>query len=221
MTKEERPREKLKHYGATSLTDYELLAIVLKTGSINKSVIDLSIEIISFLKKLNNLNDITLKELISFKGIGEAKALTIIASLELSKRLLKGEKDIIYLRKSEAIYDYVKFELVNEVQEKLLCIYVDAKYKVIFQKVINIGALTQTEIDIKSSIKWGIKLGAYGIIYVHNHPSGDSSPSDEDEWVTKRMKKALEILDLAFIDHIIVGRGEYYSFVEGKKNNKE
>jgi DNA repair protein RadC len=212
MTMEELPREKLKKFGANNLSDYELLAIILKTGTKDKSVIDLSIELLDYIKRIEYFNEITLNELLCFKGIGEAKALSLIASIEFANRLLSGEKKEIILKKTSDIYNYIKYEMVNLVQEKMVCIYVNIKLKVIYKSIINVGSLSRTEIDIKTCIKWGIKLSCYAICFIHNHPSGDARPSMEDEFVTKKIIDALQVVDIVFMDHLIIGRSEYYSF---------
>ncbi len=216
MTDEEKPREKLKKYGPKSLTDYELLAVILKTGTIDKSVIDLSIEVLEYLNGLAFLSDITLKELVSIKGIGEAKALGLIASLELSNRLLKGNDDNIVLNNSLDIYNYIKYDLFNLHQEHLYCLYLDSKKRVILKKEITIGSLTATQPDIKSCIRWGLKVACFGIVFVHNHPSGDPRPSQSDILITRQFMLALRSVDIAFVEHLIVGKNSYYSFANEK-----
>ena len=215
MTMEELPREKLKKFGVSNLSDYELLAIILKTGTKDKSVIDLSIELLDYIKRIEFFNELTLSELLEFKGIGEAKALSLIASIEFANRLLSGTKKDIVIKNSNDIYDYIKYDMVNLVQERLACIYLDSKNKLLDKKIINVGSLSRTEIDIKTCIKWGIKLSSYSMCFIHNHPSGEAMPSMEDEYVTKRIIEALKVVDIVFVDHIIIGRGEYYSFRNG------
>lgn len=216
MSNDELPREKLKKYGVKSLADYELLAIILKTGTNNKSVIDLSIELLEKINNLDLLSEITLEELLELKGIGEAKALTILASIEFSNRLLAGKKEDIYIKSTDDVYKYLKYELVNEKQEKLICIYINYKNKIIDKRIINIGSLSSTNVDIKSCIKWGLKLSSQGIIFVHNHPSGDAHPSAYDDFVTKKFREASNYVDIKFIDHLIIGRECYYSYSMNK-----
>lgn len=219
MSDMEKPREKLKRFGSNSLSDYELLSIILKTGTKNKSVIDLSIELMNYIENITNISDLTITELKEFKGIGEAKALEIIASIEIGKRLL-NKTNSLTLKCSKDIYDYIKYDLVNEKQENFLCIYLDLHLKIIAKKIISKGSLNEASIDLQSSIKWGLKYSCYGIIFIHNHPSGNPTPSKADDYVNNRFISALEAVGLKYIDHIIIGRKSYYSYVRNNIYNE-
>lgn len=216
MTSLEKPREKLMKYGAESLTDYELLAVIIKSGIKNKSVIDLSIEIMNYYNKIYFLNDATLNELKDIKGIGEAKALELLASIELGKRIVNGKNKIIYIKKAMDAYLYIKTEMINLNQEHFVCIYVDTKGKVICHRVISIGTNKETIADYKDAVKWALKYSSYGILYVHNHPSGDPNPSENDFILTDIFKNISKNVDLVYLDHIIIGKNCFYSFVKGK-----
>lgn len=215
MTKAEKPREKLKRYGSNSLSDYELLAIILKTGTKGKSVIDLSIELMQYFNKINNLEEATLTELINIKGIGEAKGLEILATIELGKRLNNYKNSNPKIKYASEIYSYIKGDLINKRQENFVCIYLDSKSRIISHKLISVGSINETSADVKTAVKWGLKFSCSAIVFVHNHPSGDPSPSKNDFYITSVFKKYCDNLDIVFMDHIIVGNNSFYSF---KKN---
>ena len=212
MSSEEKPRERLKKYGVSALSDYELLALIIKSAIKDKSVIDLSIEIMSYFNSLSSINDITLSELTKFKGLGDAKAISIIASIELGKRLISMHYDDVKLDSPDVIYEYVRSEMSNLKQEHFVCIYVDVKLHPISKRTICIGNINQTNVDIKEALKWALKYSCYGIIYLHNHPSGDAMPSKQDILLTEDIKMKTFEMDLEFIDHIIVGKNSFYSF---------
>lgn len=215
MTEAEKPREKLKRYGSNSLSDYELLAIILKTGTKGKSVIDLSIELMQYFNKINNLEEATLTELINIKGIGEAKGLEILATIELGKRLNNYKNSNPKIKYASEIYSYIKGDLINKRQENFVCIYLDSKSRIISHKLISVGSINETSADVKTAVKWGLKFSCSAIVFVHNHPSGDPSPSKNDFYITSVFKKYCDNLDIVFMDHIIVGNNSFYSF---KKN---
>lgn len=218
MSKEELPREKLKKYGPSSLSDYELLAIILKTGTNGKSVIDLSIEVMSYFYSIDKLEEATINELMSIRGIGEAKALELLSSIELGKRLNKFKNNNIRVKSAKDIYEYIKADLANKKQENFACLYLDAKTRIISHKIISIGTVNETSADVKSAVKWGLKYSCSAIAFIHNHPSGDPSPSENDIYITKVFKRFCDNLDIIFLDHIIIGSNSYYSF---KKNSIE
>jgi len=212
MSNNEKPRAKLKKLGVKALTDVELLAIVLTTGTKEKSVLDLSIEVCDYLSINKSINDITMDELLEIKGIGEAKAMILLAALEFTNRLITKNEKEVDARDLVSLYHYVKFDLVNEIQEKLICIYVDTQYKVILKKEINVGSIQETTVDIKACIRWGIKVACSGIVFIHNHPSGDPTPSQYDVFETKKFEQATKYLEMEFLDHLIIGKNSFYSF---------
>lgn len=218
MSEEEKPREKLKKLGADSLSDYELMAVILKTGTKGKSVIDLSIELMEYFSKINVLEEATINELLNIKGIGEAKALEILAVIELGKRLNNYQNSNPKVRYASEIYRFVKPILANKMQENFACIYLDSKSRIITHKIISIGSINETNADVKTAVKWGIKFSCTAIVFIHNHPSGDPRPSKNDYLITEVFKKYCDALDIVFLDHIIVGNNSFYSF---KKNSVE
>ena len=218
MSDEEKPREKLKSLGVSSLSNYELIAVILKTGTKGKSVIDLSIELMDYFSKINVLEEATLRELVGIKGIGEAKALELLAAIELGKRLNNFKNSNPKVKYASEIYQFIKPILVNKMQENFACIYLDNKSRIITHKIISIGSINETSADVKTAVKWGLKYSCTAIVFIHNHPSGDPKPSKNDNVITEVFKKYCDALDIIFLDHIIVGNNSFYSF---KKNSIE
>jgi len=216
MPVEIRPRERLLKFGANSLADYELLAIVLRTGTKDKSVLELARELIIKFNNLGEFNDLTITELCTVKGIKDAKAIEILASIELGKRINNYVTQNVYIKGSKDVYLYVKNELENIKEEKFICLYLNVKSMVITSKVIAIGGINSTSVDLKKTLKWAIKYSSNHLIIIHNHPSGDPSPSKEDIDVTLEIKRIASEFDIVLVDHIIVGQNKYFSFVDSK-----
>ncbi|MFO3715969.1 RadC family protein [Anaerococcus cruorum] len=214
---EDRPRERLISKGAASLSDEELLAIIIGTGTRDKNVIELSREILETFS-YENLSDIEVSELIKIKGIKSAKASSIVASLRFGQRIAQKtiEKKITKISSSEDIYNYLKNELADKKNEYFYAILLDTKNVIISKEVISIGTLDASLVHPREAFKPAVKKSAKSIIFVHNHPSGDFSPSNDDFKTTQRLVEAGDILDIKVLDHIIIGKDGYYSF---KKEN--
>lgn len=212
MTEMEKPREKLCYYGANSLSNYELLAIILRTGTKDKSVIDLSIELLNQINNINDFNNITMEELLKIKGIGKIKAIELLAIIEFSKRISSYDFKKYYIRSTKDCYMYLKNKLSFLDQEHFIAIYLSINNSVILDKTISIGTSNKVITNPKDVIKWGIKASAYGVIISHNHPSGEVIPSKEDIMFTHSLEQACKTVDLIFVDHIIVGKNKYFSF---------
>ena len=209
----DRPRQRLIKEGSDSLSDEELLAIILSTGTREKNAIELAREILlTFSYK--ELAEIEVNELIKINGIKEAKASKIVASLKFGKRIAKRvmEKEITKIEKSEDIYTYLKDELKDKQNEYFYAILLDSKNVIISKEVITKGTLDRSLVHPREAFKPAIKKSAKSIIFVHNHPSGNPKPSADDYRVTDRLVKAGEILDINVLDHIIIGSSNYYSF---------
>ncbi|MGI6709903.1 MAG: RadC family protein [Bacilli bacterium] len=211
---EDRPRERLEKNGPASLSNYELLAILLRTGYKEVSVLDLAKEIILKIEKLQKLSEITITELTEIKGIGKAKAIEIIAAIELGKRINKPILNNAKLDNAKLVYLLFKEEMQNLSQEHFKCIYLNSKSEIIEKKLLSIGSSNITIFNPKDILKWGIKLSAVGIILVHNHPSGDPLPSRADIKMTDAIINAAKMVDIKVVDHIIIGKEKYYSFNE-------
>lgn len=212
----ERPRERAIKYGVENLSNTELLSIMLRTGNKDENVIMLSNKIFKEISSLNELKQLSVDELTKIKGIGPTKAITILASIELGLRILKEQVDELKLSSAEEVYQYMYPRVNGKTEENLFALYLNAKGVLITCKLLTTGNVNSTIIDAKLIFKWAYKLSATGIILVHNHPSGDPTPSMQDLKYTERIIKQSSLTEFIIVDHIIIGNG-YYSM---KKNNK-
>lgn len=218
----ERPRERFEKYGAEALSDSELLAILLRTGTKNNSVINLANEILKEFDNINSLNDVTIEELCKIKGIQKAKAISILAAIELGRRITENfRKESIKIESPSDAYRFVRTKLENLLHEELVCIFLNTKSEVMKVKKISIGTTNSTLFDSKIVLKWALKFSSSYIIIAHNHPSGDPTPSDNDRIVTDQIIRAGKAVDIKVVDHIIVGKDKYYSFSENNNNYKK
>lgn len=213
MPEDLRPRERFKKYGVESLSNEELLSILIRCGSKNKSVKDVSIDLLKEVN-INDLVNINYNTLKKIKGIGEVKAITIISAIEFGKRALSKRDSIIKIRNSDDIYNLVKDDMSNLLQEKLMALYLDTKNKVIDKKIIFIGTVNASNIYLRDVFRDAVKCNATNFILVHNHPAGSSNPSMEDVYMTNTFIKMGRTMDIKLLDHLIIGNGCYYSFRE-------
>ena len=211
---DDRPREKMIAKGKAALSDSELLAILLRTGKAGQSAVDLARAILE--KAGNNLiklSDLTLKDLKDIKGVGQAKAITIMAALELGKRRRSAEAKIPKeIKESRISYERFLSCIDNMKQEHFLVMYLDQSFHELKVERISNGGTTNVIADPKIIFKYALDLGATCIILSHNHPSGNPSPSKEDRLLTQKIHAAGKLLDIAVIDHIVIGNERYYSF---------
>lgn len=211
MQSQERPRERLMRFGAHSLSTYELIAILLRTGIRNESVIDVSRHLIADMNKLSDLKDMSIKEMMAFRGIGKTKAITLKAALELGKRVIEERVDKLLISSPKIVYDLLNYDLRDLKQEVLMVLYLDLKTNLIAKKEVFRGSLNQSLVHPREIFKYAVKYSAYQIILVHNHPSGDPTPSDQDIKLTKAVEKAGQMMQIHLLDHIIIGHGNYQS----------
>lgn len=211
LPEEEKPREKLKKYGVKNLTDEELIAIILRCGTKNMSVKDLAIEI---KKEFKTLSDLSYIELSKIKGVGEVKAITLLAAIELGIRSTYKEDKNIKLNRPENIYEFFKNKLIHLKQENLMAIFLDNKNKLIAYKTIFIGTINMSVSHPREIFKEAMKNSSVYIILVHNHPSGDPTPSVADLKFTNQVYKTSKIIGIPLLDHIIIGNNKYYSFYD-------
>jgi DNA repair protein RadC len=210
INEEERPRERFKRLGADALSTAELLAIILRTGSRKENVVALSQRILS-LYPLEKLNELSLKELCSINGVGEAKALQIKAMFSLTSR--KTFSSIKKISSSKDVFDY--FASIRELkQEHFYCLHLNSKNEIISSKLIAIGTLNSVIIHPREVFREAILASAQSVILVHNHPSGDVTPSLQDKEITLKLEKASEVIGIDLVDHIIVGKEKWWSFEE-------
>lgn len=213
---EDRPREKLLLKGKRSLSDAELIAILIGSGNADESAVDLSKRILA--ANDNNLNQLarqTVHELMKYKGIGEAKAISIVAALELGAR--REVAEALFKKQitcSKDGYDILRPILADLPHEEFWVIYLNRANKVLMKESVSSGGVAGTVADVKIIFKKALELLATGIILAHNHPSGNLQPSHSDVTLTKKMKQAGEILEVQVLDHLIVTSNGYYSFAD-------
>jgi DNA repair protein RadC len=212
---EERPRERMRALGAGSLSNAELLAIILRTGYRQESVIRLAERVLFQSEGLRHLPNLTLEELQAIKGIGPAKAVMIKAALELGRRLvLSIRQEGISLTTPGEVANFLMEEMRFYNKEYFKIVLLNTKNQLISLEDISVGSLNASIVHPREIFHYPIKKSAAAIILVHNHPSGDPTPSREDLEVTKRLVEAGEILGIKVLDHIIVGEGRHLSFKE-------
>ena len=215
-SQDDQPREKLRDKGKATLSDAELVAILIGSGNTDESAVALSKRILASVNNnLNELGKLSLKQLMEFKGIGEAKAISIIAALELGRRK-RGEEA---LKKHKITSSKSVFELMQPIigelpHEEFWIIYVNNSNKVIRKNQLSKGGITGTLVDVRIVLKNALEVGATGIILVHNHPSGTLNPSEADKQLTKKLKTAGESLDIKVLDHLIITEKAYFSFAD-------
>jgi len=212
----ERPREKLINQGSEYLSNEDLLAIILDTGTKDKSAKDLANMILSKINNITELKDMNYYMLSNIKGIGPSKACKILSLIELSKRMNKKIDTLINVKatNSKVIFEYFKDKLGLEKQEYFYCLYLDNQKKIIKNKLLYIGTINQTLIHPRDIFKEAYLLSASAIICVHNHPSGNIFPSKEDIMMTTGLKEVGQIMGINVVDHLIIGNNNYYSFLE-------
>lgn len=221
LPESERPYEKLEMYGEKMLSNSELLAIILKNGTKEKTSIELANEILS--KKTNNslrcLQDITIEEYKSIKGIGKVKAIQLKAVCELAKRMSRPIKELkIQIKQPQDVANIMMDELRYEKREMVRLLILNIKNIILKIVDVSIGGTSSANVEPKDILAEPIKIGAPKIILLHNHPSGDSTPSESDFKVTQRISNAAEILGIQLLDHIVIGDGNYTSIVSEMKN---
>lgn len=213
LPKTELPRERLVNVGESKLTNEELLSIILRTGSKNNSVKDVSNNILSNISNINELNDITLEELSKIKGVGLVKAISIKASIELGKRVSNVNiVNMMMLNNSDVVHETFKQVFIGLKQEKLLAVYLDNKKRLISYKVISIGTKDETIFHPREIIYNAIKCNASALIIIHNHPSGIIIPSKKDIEMTNILINSCNIVGIPLLDHLITNTKNYYSF---------
>ncbi|CAD6492761.1 MAG: RadC-like JAB domain protein [Candidatus Argoarchaeum ethanivorans] len=215
ISKENRPRERFLKAGASGLSDAELLAVILQTGTRDENVIDMSNRLISKYG-LDKLSDLSLKELQEIKGIGPAKAMQIKALFEFNKRHAISKREEKPIKCARDVYDYALPLLSGKDREHFMILHLDAKNKVIKDEIISIGTLNASLVHPREVFKSAIKESANAIVLVHNHPSGDCGASLEDKEITEKLIAAGEVLKIKILDHVIIGRESYWSWKEEK-----
>ncbi len=215
-SQDDQPREKLRDKGKAALSDAELVAIIIGSGNREESALDLCKRILASVdNNLNQLGKLSIKQLMDFKGIGEAKAISIAAAMELGRRR-RGEEA---LERKKITSSVSVFELMQPIigelpHEEFWIIYLNNANKVIQKQQLSKGGITGTLVDVRLVLKNALEFGAVGIILAHNHPSGTLKPSEADKQITQKLKKAGESLDIKVLDHLIVTEKAYFSFAD-------
>jgi DNA repair protein RadC len=208
----ERPREKLLEKGAGSLTDAELLAVLLRTGVRGKTAVDLGREMLTRYKSIRGLFEADLREV---DGLGPAKRAQLVAALELAQRSLREElRKPGALTSPGAVRDYLRLNLGHLAHEVFVCLFLDAQHRMVKFEELFRGTLTQTSVYSREVVKAALAANAAAVIFAHNHPSGAAQPSQADELLTRNLKEALALVDVKVLDHFIVAGNQAISFAE-------
>ncbi len=214
MPVSERPRERFIKYGASNLQTSELISIILNTGTKDHSVIELSNAIINSINDVSDLKYLTLNNLKKIEGIGEVKAIKLLSAIELGKRVYYDKKVAkIKMNTANTIFEYMKDEFNDNTQEYFYALYLDTKKNLIDKKLLFIGTINQSIVHPREIFKNAYLLSASSIVCVHNHPSGDPTPSKEDINLTNALIEIGKIQGIKLLDHIIIGK-DYFSFFE-------
>jgi len=210
----ERPREKLEEKGAKSLSEEELIAILLRTGSGKLNALELSQQLLRDMENLSRLSQLNVTELSKYHGLGRVKAITLIAAFELASRLKMESMSSIkpVFNSSRRVFQYFQNRFMQSRKEEFITLLLNTKLELIREVQISLGTLNQSLVHPREVFHDAIKESAYSVIFVHNHPSGDPAPSRDDIKITDRLVKAGDILQIKVNDHIIIGRSSYYSF---------
>jgi len=213
---DDRPREKLLGKGRQALSEAELIAILIGSGSKNETAVELSKRILGTVgNNLHSLGKLSVKELTKFKGIGDAKAISIVAALELGRR--RKESDVVKREKvvtSRDVFESMKGKLQDLPHEEFWLIMLSRSNSVLKKEMISRGGVSGTVVDTKIIFKTAVEHYASSIIICHNHPSGNLKPSDADVRITKSIKDAGKIMEIPLVDHLIIADGGYYSFAD-------
>lgn len=215
-SQDDQPREKLLYKGKAALSDAELVAILIGSGNREESAVALCKRILSSTdNNLSALGKMSIKQLTDFKGIGEAKAITIIAALELGRRR-RGEEALEKkkITSSKSVFELMQ-PIIGELEhEEFWIIYLNNSNKVIHKNQLSKGGITGTLVDVRLVLKIALEVGALGLILAHNHPSGALRPSEADKNITQKLKTAAQSLDIKVLDHLIITEKAYFSFAD-------
>lgn len=215
-SEDDKPREKLMLKGKSALSDAELIAILIGSGSRNESAVDLSKRILASVdNNLNALGKLSLSQLMNFKGIGEAKAISIMAAMELGRRRRAEEAvELTKINSSKTIFEMMQPIIGELPHEEFWVLYLNNSNKVLSKSQQGKGGITGTLLDVRLVFKMAFELGATALILCHNHPSGNLNPSDADKKITQKLKAAGNNLDIRVLDHLIICENGYYSFAD-------
>jgi DNA repair protein RadC len=215
VPREDRPRERMMIDGAEALSDAELLAILLRTGTRNESAVNLANRILRECGGLRQLVDMSIAELTNIRGVGPAKAVQLRAGIELGRRLARrAASDRPAIRKPEDAAKLVMEDLRSELKEHFVCLFLNTKNQVLARETLSVGTLNASLVHPREVFRAAIKRGSASIICLHNHPSGDPTPSPEDIALTRRLQEAGALIGIDVLDHIVIGDGRFISLKE-------
>jgi DNA repair protein RadC len=210
--KAERPREQLITNGPASLSDAQLLAILIRNGRAGRTAVDLGRELLEQFGSLGGIEQASIKEICEVEGIGPAKAAEIKAAIELGRRYQKPSLAGASFCSSQDVVSYYRPRMKDAKKETFRCALLDIKNKIIREETVSIGSLTASIVHPRDTFKAAIRESAAAVIFIHNHPSGDIKPSQEDLLLTRRLVQAGEVLGIQVLDHIIIGDVDHFSF---------
>ncbi|MDT0607917.1 RadC family protein [Croceitalea rosinachiae] len=213
---DDKPREKLAQKGRLTLSDAELIAILIGSGSREESAVQLSKRILASVNNnLNDLGKLSIKQLMKFKGIGEAKAITIASALEIGRRR-RGEdvEEIKKITSSKTAFELLQPVIGELPHEEFWIVYLNNSNKVLHKEQLSKGGITGTLVDVRLVLKHAIEHNAIGLLLAHNHPSGTLKPSTADKQITQKLKSAAKALDIKVLDHLIITQKAYFSFAD-------
>ena len=216
MPLEDRPRERLLSCGSSAISNEDLLAIILHTGTKNCSVKDLARRVLHDYGSIRGLRNATVHSLMKTRGISTAKSIALLASIELGKRVYDDNvvDSFIKITNSVEAYKYFSKYIKDEVRENFMTIFLDNQQKYIAHKIMFTGTINRSDVYVRDIIREALIENSNKLIIMHNHPSGAVVPSKSDDEVTKRIVEAASLLDIQLLDHIIVSKNDYYSYVE-------
>ncbi|PZX07086.1 DNA replication and repair protein RadC [Psychrobacillus insolitus] len=211
----DRPRERLIRQGAESLSNQELIAILLGSGTKQESVLHLANRVLTFFEQIHELKNATIEEIMSVKGIGKAKAVQLLAAVELGRRLSQQQTEEKYtIRSPQDAASYLMPDMTSLKQEHFVVLFLNVKNQVLHKQTIFIGSLNASIVHPREIFREAVKRSAASIICAHNHPSGNPSPSSEDIDVTKRLIESGLIMGIELLDHVIIGDHKFISLKE-------
>lgn len=214
--KEEQPRERVRKHGIEALNNIELLALLLRTGNKQESVMELSQRMINEIDGFHNLSSLTYHELVRIKGIKQAKAITLLAAVEMTKRLSRQSEIKKWVKNPKDVYHLVKDKFMFEKQEKVMVLCLNTRLEIVKERVVFIGSADVSILSSKEIFKEAFISGCSRIILVHNHPSGNPNPSTEDIQITDKISKMAQELEIDMLDHLIIGENCFYSFTSNQ-----
>jgi len=208
----ERPRERLIAQGTATLSDAQLLAIILRSGKAGRTALDLGRELLDRFGGLSGIEQASIRELCALPGIGPAKAAEIKAAIEIGKRYQRPSLAGASFCSCEDVVNYFGPRMKDLKKEVFRCALLDTKNKIIREEIVSMGSLTASIVHPRDTFKAAIRESAAAVIFIHNHPSGDTRPSQEDILLTRRLVQAGEVLGIQVLDHVIIGDGTHFSF---------